>query len=93
MCRGSSGGGGDRRQQWGGRLLDREAAGLLDGLRELLVHLAVVLVGGDVDPVEAGVRLGQVLCGREGPSAVALRHAGRARPTAGARDLSTIEIT
>ena len=44
--------------------LDGKAAGLLHSLRQLLPHLLPRRVGRQVEAVEAGVRLGQVLRGR-----------------------------
>jgi len=47
-------------------LLHGEAAGLLNGLRQLVAEQLVRLVGRQIDPVKAGVRLGQVLRGHVG---------------------------
>ena len=41
--------------------LDGEAARLLDSLSEFLVHLLKGRVRGQIQSIEAGVRLGQVL--------------------------------
>lgn len=45
--------------------LHGEAAGLLHGRQQLLVELLVGLVGGDVDPVEAGHK-GRAVGAKEG---------------------------
>lgn len=45
-----------------GDSLYSEAARLLDGSEQLVVQLVVALIGRNVNPVEAGVGFGQVVC-------------------------------